>query len=206
MSRKRDKPYFSGPDRAPLPKRRRPHPPPAADDNPAAKGKTHPPASVVVMGLSPDCSVLDLKSRFEIYGAISRIRIDGVGYITFRSRESAEAAIAAALDDSFGITVDSRRLQVLWATDPLAKWREGIGVGVNKSNDSSPSSGSASKLLRGELPLRRHGRGKKLASAIVNPRNNTSSSTSESGASASASKTLDVPFRGREIVAYDDIL
>ncbi|CAI0386765.1 unnamed protein product [Linum tenue] len=196
MSRKRDKPYFSGPDRAPLPKRRRPHPPPAADDNPAAKGKTHPPASVVVMGLSPDCSVLDLKSRFEIYGAISRIRIDGVGYITFRSRESAEAAIAAALDDSFGITVDSRRLQVLWATDPLAKWREGIRVGVNKSNDSSPSSGSASKLLRGELPLRRHGRGKKLASAIVNPRNNTSSSTS----------TLDVPFRGREIIAYDDIL
>ncbi|KAF3946414.1 hypothetical protein CMV_027315 [Castanea mollissima] len=85
------------------------------------------------------------------------------------------------------------KLQVVWATDPLVQWREGVGVGANKDNTSS----SSSKLLRAEVPLSRHGRGNKLASAIVNPRSNNNEGSSS---------VLDVPFRGREIVAYDDIL
>lgn len=112
MSRKRDKPYFSRQFPTSAPKRRRPLPPPPdEDDKPSSKPV--PPPAVVVMGLSPNCSVLDLKSRFEIYGAISRIRIDrnAVGYITYRTKESAEAAIAASLDASFGITVDSQKVK-----------------------------------------------------------------------------------------------
>ncbi|KAF7809181.1 ultraviolet-B receptor UVR8-like [Senna tora] len=185
MSRKREKPYFSRHSSShSMPKRR-----PAADaDDAKFTTRPAPPSAVVVMGLPLDCSVLDLKSRFEIYGPISRIRIDrdAVGYITYRSKESADAAIAAAVDPSFGITINSKRVQVLWATDPLAMWREGIGNNKEK--------GSMSKLLRPEVPLRRHGRGNKLASAVVNPK------TSE------GSSGVDVPFKGREIVAYDDIL
>ncbi|WRX14091.1 hypothetical protein QQP08_006578 [Theobroma cacao] len=160
MSRKRDKPYFSRLGPASISKRRRPLPPyplPPPED----EDKPTPPPAVVVMGLPPNCSVLDLKSRFEIYGPVSRIRIN---------RDA---------------------VQVLWATDPLAKWREGVGVGANKDNGSS----SSSKLLRPEVPLSRHGRGNKLASAIVNPR------SSDDGSSM-----LEVPFKGRGIVAYDDIL
>lgn len=82
------------------------------------------------------------------------------------------------------------QVQVLWATDPLAQWREGVGVGDKKE------SGSSSKLLRPELPLSRRGRGNKLASAIVNPRSNSSGSTG----------VADVASKGREMVAYDDIL
>ncbi|KAK4259308.1 hypothetical protein QN277_005652 [Acacia crassicarpa] len=78
-------------------------------------------------------------------------------------------------------------VQVLLATDPLAMWREGVG-------NSNKEKGSRSKLLRAEIPLSRHGRGNKLASAIVNPKNNEPNSS------------RDVPFRAREIVAYDDIL
>ncbi|KAK8643527.1 hypothetical protein V6N13_012819 [Hibiscus sabdariffa] len=194
MSRKRDKPYFSRHPSASISKRRRPlppHPPPSDnEDKPVAKPK--PPPAVVVMGLPPNCSVLDLKSRFEIYGSISRIRINGdaVGYILYRSKDSAEAAIAASLDSSFGITVDSKRVQVLWATDPLSQWRD--GVGVNANNSEGPTS---SKLLRPEVPLSRHGRSNKLASTVVNPR------TTDDGSSM-----LELPFKGREIVAYDDIL
>ena len=55
-----------------------------------------------------------------------------------------------------------------------------------------------SKLVRAEKPLRRHGRGNKLASAVVNPK------TSEEDRSGSS--TPDMPLRGREIIAYDDIL
>ena len=84
------------------------------------------------------------------------------------------------------------QVKVLWATDPLAQWREGVGLGANKDNGSS-----SSKLLRAEVPLSRHGRGSKLASAIVNPR-------SENSGSAVSGSNL--PSREREIIAYDDIL
>ncbi|XP_030552547.1 uncharacterized protein At1g27050 [Rhodamnia argentea] len=196
MSRKRDKPYFSRPAASSsISKRRRPLPrpdPSASDDPPAPKPST--PPALVVMGLSPNCSVLDLKSRFEIYGPISRIRIDRdeVGYVTYRSKDSADAAIAASRDPSFSVSVDSQKVQVLWATDPLAKWREGVGAGVGAKEEKN---GSTSKLLRAEVPLSRHGRGNKLASTIVNSRKG-----------GGGESTLEAPFQGRGIVAYDDIL
>lgn len=201
MSRKRDRSNFTRYDRpAPYPKRRRPPPPPPPpqsqpnDIKPSTKPP--PPPAVVVVDLPPDCSVLDLKSRFAIYGEISRTRIDrdAIGYITYRSKDSAEAAITASLDSSFGIAINSKKVQVLRATDPLVQWREGVGAG-GKRDSGSPSS-SSSKLLRGGIPLSRHGRGNKLASAVVNP-----TSSSSDGPSV-----LDVPFKGREIIAYDDIL
>ncbi|CAL0318284.1 unnamed protein product [Lupinus luteus] len=192
MSHKRDKPYFSRHAPYTAYKRRRPPPEPpleVEEDKPTMRPA--PPSALVVMGLPQDCSVLDLKSRFEIYGSIGRIRIDrdAVGYITYRNKESADAAIAASVDPSFGITVDSKKVQVLWATDPLAMWREGVGNNKDKA--------SMSKLVRAELPLRKHGRGNRLASAI----GNTKTTEDSSGISV-----LQVPFSGREIVAYDDIL
>ncbi|PWA89909.1 Nucleotide-binding, alpha-beta plait [Artemisia annua] len=154
-----------------------------------------------VIGLSPDCSVLDLKSRFEIYGAISRTRMDsgGVAYLTFRMKDSAQSAIDASLDPSFGITLNSNKVQVMWANDAVPQWREGV-----KKKEVSPSS---SKLLRPELPLSRHGRANKLGSTIVNPRdekNNTD--TAVNNENKSGRRVVNVPSRGREIVAYDDLL
>ncbi|XP_023537967.1 uncharacterized protein At1g27050 [Cucurbita pepo subsp. pepo] len=194
MGRKRDKPYPSPHHSTSFAKRRRHQPPaslPAEDDDvDKPLPKPAPPLALVVVDLPSHCSVLDLKSRFEIYGSISRIRIDRdcVGYIMYRTKDSADAAMAAALDPSFGFTIDSKKVQVLWANDPQVQWRQGINVGVNKNKEMS------SKLLRAEVPLSRHGRGNKLASTVVNPRKSNSSSRS------------DEPFRGREVVAYDDIL
>jgi len=64
--------------------------------------------------------VLDVKSRFEIYGSISRIRIDrdGSAYIMYRAKDSAQAAFDAALDPSFAITVDSQKVHSL-SVSPL---------------------------------------------------------------------------------------
>ncbi|PSS13545.1 RNA recognition motif domain protein [Actinidia chinensis var. chinensis] len=194
MSRKRDKPYLSR-HHAPYPLSKRRRPPPLSDDAVAYDrtddSSSKSPATVVVMGLPQDCALLDIKSRFQIYGWISRttMRHGGVAYVTFRSKESAEAAIAASVDPSFGIAIDSKRVQVMWANDPAPQWREAV------SSKDSPNS-SSSKLVRAEVPLSRRGRGNKLGSAIVKP--NNSNSNSDSG--------LDVPFKGREIVAYDDIL
>ena len=120
-NRKRDKPYFSRQVPVSLSKRRRPHPPrhdggdddggDVIEDKPIQKPA--PPPALVVTGLPTECSVLDLKSRFEIYGSISRIRIvdrDGLAYVMYRAKDSAEAAIAASLDPSFGITIDSKKV------------------------------------------------------------------------------------------------
>lgn len=136
MSRKREKPeygssqYFSS--SVPNTKRARPSPSamPPHSKSKASESRGEDPldgvdqqetttntkqssaAVVVVTGLAQGCSVLDLKSRFEMYGSISRLRIDGggLGYITFRSMDSAAAAINASLDPSFPITVDSRKV------------------------------------------------------------------------------------------------
>nr|DAD31145.1 TPA_asm: hypothetical protein HUJ06_009996 [Nelumbo nucifera] len=74
-------------------------------------------------------------------------------------------------------------VQVSWADDPLPQWREGIGLSSSKERSSS-------KLLRAEVPLRRHGRGNRLST----------------GGSIKPGIGLDLPFKGREIVAYDDLL
>ena len=58
------------------------------------------------------------------------------------------------------------QVQVLWATDPLAQWRDWVGVAANK--DKGPS--SSAKLVQPEVPLSRHGKGNKLELAIVNTR------------------------------------
>ncbi|MFS8031681.1 putative RNA recognition motif domain, nucleotide-binding alpha-beta plait domain superfamily [Helianthus anomalus] len=203
MSRKREKPYFSRHAPYNYPKRRRPHPtdPPIHDDyfpdQPSpSPGPTN--TAVVITGLSSACSVLDLKSRFEIYGPISRTRMDsdGVAYVTFRSRESAESAISASVDPSFGITLNSTRVQVMWASDSVPQWREGV---------KKASSSSSSKLLRPELPLSRHGRGSKIGSAIVNSTRNEKNDGNET-VKTSGRRDLNVASRGREMVAYDDIL
>lgn len=67
----------------------------------------------MVTGIPSDCTVLELKSRLEMYGPISRTRIDavdGAGYVTFRSADSAEAAIAASLDPAFGVSIRSAKV------------------------------------------------------------------------------------------------
>ncbi|CAN7050246.1 hypothetical protein BRARA_G00945 [Brassica rapa] len=187
MSRKRENPYTYRHTPARISKRRRPWaPPPSLEtneiiDKPTAKPP--PPPALVVSGLPANCSVLELKSRFEIYGSISRIRIDkdGVGSVSYRTAESAEAAIAGSHEPSFGISIDSKKLEVAWATDPL--------VGEEKEKTSPWLS---SKLVRAEMSLRKHGRRNRLASTIVNPRSQSPATRRE--------------VKDRDIVAYDDIL
>lgn len=112
MGRKRDKPYPSPHLPTSVSKRRRPPPPTEDDDIDKPLSKPAPPLALVIVDLPSHCSVLDLKSRFEIYGSISRIRIDRdcVGYITYRTKDSADAAMAASLDPSFAFTIDSKKV------------------------------------------------------------------------------------------------
>lgn len=113
-SRKREKPYFSRHAPYSLPKRRRPLPLDAAagddvDNFSTSAASAKAPTSVVVIGVPSECSVLDLKSRFEMYGPISRTRMepDGVAYINFRSNDAAQSAVDAARDSSFPVTLHS---------------------------------------------------------------------------------------------------
>ncbi|CAA6662734.1 unnamed protein product [Spirodela intermedia] len=108
---------------------------------------------VVVNGLPSDCTVLELKSRMQMYGSIARIRIDdgeGLGYVKYRNPDQARAAIAAAANPVLGITIGTGKVQVYEASEPAPQWQPSTGL-------SGPS-----KLLRAEHPLRKYGRGNKL--------------------------------------------
>lgn len=63
----------------------------------------------------------------------------------------------------------------------------------------------ASKLVKAEVPLSRHGRGNRLGSAIVNPRDEDNDNDG-GNVRPHVSTRLVEPYKGREIVAYDDIL
>ncbi|KAL7110234.1 hypothetical protein ACP275_05G011900 [Erythranthe tilingii] len=216
-SKKREKPYFSRHAPYSLNKRRRPLPLDAAAgedevDVSSTSAAAKAPTSVMVIGIPAECSVLDLKSRFEIYGPISRTRMEpsGVAYINFRSNDAAQSAVDAARDSSFPITLHSIPVQVMWANDQVSQWKGGVGR----------KDGLLSKLVRAEVPLSRHGRGKKLGSAIVNPRDeNDGNNKNKNGDSNDEDKHLindaagairnsgsEASFNGRSIVAYDDIL
>ncbi|XP_073269555.1 uncharacterized protein At1g27050 [Primulina huaijiensis] len=213
-SRKREKPYPSRHAPYSFPKRRRPLPLDATvgvdevDKSSSSATSEKPQTTVVVIGVPSECSVLDLKSRFEIYGPISRTRMDpnGLAYVSFRSNDVAQSAVAAARDPDFPITLNSVPVQVIWASDPVSQRRGGVGQ----------TSGLSSKLLRAEVPLSRYGRGNKLGSAIVNPREELNKDSSKYGVAKNGSKLdggaaignsgLDGSIKGREIVAYDDIL
>ncbi|KAG6405645.1 hypothetical protein SASPL_133237 [Salvia splendens] len=205
--RKREKPYYSRHAPYSLPKRRRPLTLDADDADANSKpAASKVPTSVVVIGVPPECSVLDLKSRFEVYGPISRSRMepDGVAYINFRSNEAAQSAVDAAIDSSFPVSLHSTPVQVMWATNPVPQQEGGVGR----------KEGLSSRLVRPEMPLRRHGRGNKLGSAIVNPRDerggneatNSSPNNNDGLNVATAVGGSSGTYRGREIVAYDDIL
>ncbi|KAL3337015.1 hypothetical protein AABB24_029600, partial [Solanum stoloniferum] len=205
MGRKRDRTHFNRHVPYSFPKRRRPtpitdDPLPVPEDNSSSTKQQ--PATVVVIGVPSECSVLDIKSRFEIYGSISRTRMDpnGLAHITFRSNDSAQSAVEAAEDSSFPITLHSKPVQVIWATDHASQWKEGV-----MRKDELSTSTVASKLVKAEVPLSRHGRSNRLGSAIVNPRDEDNDNAG-GNVRPHVSTRLVEPYKGREIVAYDDIL
>ncbi|KAJ8464658.1 hypothetical protein OPV22_027210 [Ensete ventricosum] len=160
---------------------RRPPPTEAAEREPAEATAAASPSVVLVTGLPADCTVLELKSRLEMYGPISRTRIDvdGRGFVTFRSDHAAEAAISASLDLAFGVTVRSIKVAVVRGSDPVPAKKMGAGIS------------SSSRLLRAAMPLSRHGPSKEKLDA---------------GETAERSKSrAEASHGGREIIAYDDL-
>ncbi|WOL04910.1 hypothetical protein Cni_G13633 [Canna indica] len=70
------------------------------------------PSLVMVTSLPYDCTVLELKSHLEVYGPISRTRIDVdcCGFVTFRSNRAVEAAISASMDPTIGVSIRSKNV------------------------------------------------------------------------------------------------
>ncbi|XP_031488069.1 uncharacterized protein At1g27050 [Nymphaea colorata] len=143
-------------------------------------------AVLIVSDLPAGCTVLELKTRFEMFGSVSRVKIEqnlGFGYITFRLRDSAELAIMTSRNPLYPISIGNKQVHVSWANDPLPQWRAGVGLSMQKD-------GSTSKLLRAEVPLSRHGKtSRRLGDDKLTSRKDPNSI-----------------HKGREIIAYDDLL
>ncbi|KAG9456789.1 hypothetical protein H6P81_001297 [Aristolochia fimbriata] len=190
--RKRDRSYFSS---SRLKRPRRSPPLPESDiataDAAAAAAAAKESVSVIVTGLPPECQVLEVKSRFQMYGPVSRLHIDrqlGYGYVTFRSPDAADAAIAASGDPDSGISIGPVKVRVYQPSSPLPGWSARV------QNTGGEGHQPSSKLLRAEVPLSKHGKAYKRLVGVNE---------------ISEKKPVDEPaepFKGREIIAYDDIL
>ncbi|CAO2178028.1 unnamed protein product [Urochloa humidicola] len=159
--RRRGKRGRTSPD---LPAKRRRGGPPQieADDYPESAPALEPAAqhssSVMVAGLPPGCRVLELKSRLQAYGPIARASVDAAaatGYVTFRSGAAAAAAIAASLDPDGGVSIRSKKVLVVQASDvpnyskAIAQAADPAGRPLhdetkNNANNNSAISGSKS--------------------------------------------------------------
>jgi len=150
-------------------------------------------AMVYVGNLCPETSVYELKCRFERFGSISRAKIvdkSGHAFVTFRSKESAEAAIRAALD-SHGIIIRNKRLLVSWANDSLPPWKMGTEV-------SKLSKDVLSRKVPSKIPHGREGRGGNRAVVLA-------AATAAAGL-VRGNTSADAILHGREVVSYDDLL
>ncbi|KAK4423777.1 hypothetical protein Salat_1960600 [Sesamum alatum] len=187
-SRKREKPYSR---HAPysLPKRRRPLPLDAAagedavDDSSTSSTAAKAPTSVVVIGVPAECSVLDLKSRFEMYGPISRTRMEpnGVAYINFRSNDAANPP--------------SMRLEIqVFRVNPALNSSTG-DVGERSSSTMEGRTWPEGRII---IKANENKSNKNTNGDATNDDNANS-------ADAVGNSGLDGSFKGREIVAYDDI-
>ncbi|XP_078436782.1 homeobox leucine zipper protein [Wolffia australiana] len=139
-------------------------------------------AEVLVSNLPPECTVLELKSRMEMFGPVARIRIDsgqGIGYVKFRTLEHAQSAVDAAGNPRLGVEIGSQKVQVRLDSDAAPELPPTLPVSRQ------------SKLVSPELPLRRRGRVNRL---LIEGRLNFGNSESNTNHS------------GRQIVGYDDIL
>ncbi|KAJ3698843.1 hypothetical protein LUZ61_002548 [Rhynchospora tenuis] len=160
----------------------------AGDPPPSASAA---PSEVVVTGLPSDCTVLELKSRLQQFGSISRMKIDGSGsgHVTFRSDAAAQAAILASLEPGLGISVGSCKVLV---------------VRPSKQEKTEIATNSLSPLLRPEPPLRKYGRSnRKLADGELVQ--STGFEPELGSAIPSTRADPDLRPNSREIVAYDDL-
>jgi RNA recognition motif-containing protein len=166
----------------------------AEDDDEAAifKRSKNNNAMVYVGNLSPETSVYELKCRFEGFGSISRAKIadkSGHGFVTFRSKEFAEAAIRAAIDPH-GIIIRNKRVLVSWANDSLPPWKMGIEV-------SKLSKDVLSKKVPYKIPHGREGRGGNRAAVLA-------AATAAAGLRR-GNTSADTVRHDREVVSYDDL-
>lgn len=149
-------------------------------------------AMVYVGNLCPETSVYELKCRFEGFGSISRAKIAdkaGNGFVTFRAKDSAEAAIGAALDPH-GIIIRNKRVLVSWVNDSLPPWKMGIEV-------SKLSKDVLSKKVPSKIPHGREGRGGNREAVLA-------AATAAAGLRR-GNTSADTVRHVREVVSYDDL-
>lgn len=148
--------------------------------------------SLLVPCLCSETSVYELKCRFEGFGSISRAKIadkSGHGFVTFRAKESAEAAIRAALDPH-GIIIRNKRVLVSWVNDSLPPWKMGNEV-------SKLSKDVLSKKVPYKIPHGREGRSGNREAVLA-------AATAAAGLRRGIT-IADTVRHVREVVSYDDL-
>ncbi|CAI5525855.1 unnamed protein product [Closterium sp. Naga37s-1] len=104
---------------------------------------------VFVGDLDPATSAAKLSEAFSRFGAVVHARmveLQSYGFVGFKHRAEAEAAIAAGEDGRSTIVVRGRRVRVSWAHGSLPEWKKGVG-GFSFAEGSSKLQNGRMKML-----------------------------------------------------------
>ncbi|CAI7874507.1 unnamed protein product [Closterium sp. NIES-54] len=104
---------------------------------------------VFVGDLDPATSAAELSEAFSRFGAVVHARmveLQSYGFVGFKHRAEAEAAIAAGEDGRSTIVVRGRRVRVSWAHGSLPEWKKGVG-GFSFAEGSSKLQNGRMKML-----------------------------------------------------------
>ncbi|CAI5961894.1 unnamed protein product [Closterium sp. NIES-65] len=118
----------------------------AGQESSSAAGQQH---RVFVGDLDPATSAAELTEAFSRFGAVVHARmveLQSYGFVGFKQRAEAEAAIAAGEDGRSTIIVRDQRVRVSWAHGSLPEWKKGVG-GFSFAEGSSKLQNGRMKML-----------------------------------------------------------
>ncbi|CAI5473285.1 unnamed protein product [Closterium sp. Yama58-4] len=104
---------------------------------------------VFVGDLDPATSAAELSEAFSRFGVVVHARmveLQSYGFVGFKQRAEAEAAIAAGEDGRSTIIVRGQRVRVSWAHGSLPEWKKGVG-GFSFAEGSSKLQNGRMKML-----------------------------------------------------------
>ncbi|CAI5976079.1 unnamed protein product [Closterium sp. NIES-65] len=116
------------------------------EESSSAAGQQH---RVFVGDLDPATSAAELTEAFSRFGAVVHARmveLQSYGFVGFKQRAEAEAAIAAGEDGRSTIIVRDQRVRVSWAHGSLPEWKKGVG-GFSFAEGSSKLQNGRMKML-----------------------------------------------------------
>lgn len=156
------------------------------------------PCTIFVGDLDPDTTAEQLTELFKKFGSVEKSKIKEnhcYGFVTFDKRLSAEAAIAVGQTPDGIELLNGKQVYVSWALGSLPEWKKGIGgFTISPGKDLLSGHRSRKGVVKPSVLAAATAAAAAKAHAVL------------AGEMAQPMESIVGDYRGRAIVAYDDLL